>query len=43
MTAGGRIETASQRAKTFGTDGASYTNVWKAMQDLKIVEEQIPG
>ena len=38
MSADGRLESAAQRAFTFGTSGESYTNVWKAMQELHIVE-----
>ena len=38
MSADGRLESAAQRAVAFGTSGESYTNVWKAMQELHIVE-----
>ena len=38
MSADGRLESAAQRAFAFGTSGESYTNVWKAMQELHIVE-----
>ena len=38
MSADGRFESAAQRAVAFGTSGESYTNVWKAMQELHIVE-----
>ena len=38
MSDDGRIEAAAQRALTFGTSGESYTNVWKAMQELHIIE-----
>ena len=38
MSADNRLETAVQRAVAFGTNGESYTNVWKAMQELHIIE-----
>lgn len=38
MSDDGRIEAAAQRAVAFGTDGESYTNVWKALQELHIIE-----
>jgi hypothetical protein len=38
MSADGRLESAAQRAVALGTSGESYTNVWKAMQELHIVE-----
>lgn len=38
MSADGRLESAAKRAVAFGTSGESYTNVWKAMQELHIVE-----
>lgn len=41
MSADGRLESAAQRAVAFGTSGESYTNVWKAMQELHIVELEV--
>ena len=38
MSDDGRIEAAAQRAIAFGTDCESYTNVWKAIQELHIIE-----
>ena len=38
MSADGRLESAAQRAVALGTSGGSYTNVWKAMQELHIIE-----
>ena len=38
MSDDGRIEAAAQRAIAFGTDSESYTNVWKAIQELHIIE-----
>ena len=38
MSDDGRIEAAAQRAIVFGTDCESYTNVWKAIQELHIIE-----
>lgn len=40
MSADGRIESATQRAMAFGTTGESYTNVWKAMKELHIVQQK---
>lgn len=41
MVAEKRLEQAYERAKTFGTDGESYTNVWKAIQELHIIKQGI--
>lgn len=41
MVAEKRLEQAHERAKTFGTDGESYTNVWKAIQELHIIKQGI--
>ena len=38
MSDDGRIEAAAQRAIAFGIDSESYTNVWKAIQELHIIE-----
>ena len=38
MSDDGRIEAAAQRSIAFGTDCESYTNVWKAIQELHIIE-----
>ena len=38
MSDDGRIEAAAQRAIAFGTESESYTNVWKAIQELHIIE-----
>lgn len=40
MSAEGRIENATQRAMAFGTNGESYSNVWKAMKELHIVQQE---
>lgn len=40
MSDNDRIEAATQRAEIFGTSGESYTNVWKAMKELHIVEQE---
>lgn len=41
MSADNRLENAVQRAVAFGTNGASYTNVWKAMQELNITRVEL--
>ena len=40
MTADNRLEQAYNRAKAFGTDGESYSNVWKSMTYLGIIKEE---
>jgi hypothetical protein len=32
----GRLDLAFQRAQSFGMDGESYTNLWKAIEQLKL-------
>lgn len=41
MSADGRLESAAQRAVVLGRSGESYTNIWKAMQELHIVELEV--
>lgn len=41
MSAEGRLESAAQRAVVLGRSGESYTNIWKAMQELHIVELEV--
>lgn len=38
MCDGDRINIASQRARLFGTEGESYTNIWIAMEDIELVK-----
>jgi len=40
MSADKRLELAYNRAKAFGIDGESYSNVWKSMSYLGIVREE---
>lgn len=40
MSADKRIEQAYERAKAFGNDGESYSNVWKSIKALGIVTEE---
>jgi hypothetical protein len=33
-----QLDMASRRAQTFGTDGESYTNIWKAMENIGLIK-----
>jgi len=35
-----RLNMAFQRAQSFGTDGESYTNIWKAMENIKLIKSE---